>query len=45
MFKAETPGPMKDSALTPRITETARNLWLVYLGITIACILSLKWRA
>src|SRR5512139_3479691 len=43
LFKAETPGPMKDSALTPRITETARNLWLVYLGITVACILSLKW--
>ena len=42
LFKAETPGPMKDSALTPRITETARNLWLVYLGITIACIVSLK---
>lgn len=42
LFKAETPGPMKDSSLTPRITETARNLWLVYLGITIACILSLK---
>ena len=42
LFKAETPGPMKDAALTPRITETARNLWLVYLGITIACIVSLK---
>ena len=42
LFKAETPGPMKDTALTPRITETARNLWMVYLGITIACILSLK---
>lgn len=42
LFKAETPGPMKDSALTPRITETARNLWLVYLVITIACIMSLK---
>ncbi len=42
LFKAETPGPMKDSALTPRITETARNLWLVYLGITLACIASLK---
>ena len=42
LFKAETPGPMKDTALTPRITETARNLWLVYLSITIACILSLK---
>lgn len=42
LFKAETPGPMKDSALTPRITETARNLWLVYLGITLTCIASLK---
>ena len=42
LFKAETPGPMKESALTPRITETARNLWLVYLGITVACIASLK---
>ncbi|MBI5626579.1 MAG: TrkH family potassium uptake protein [Nitrosomonadales bacterium] len=42
LFKAETSGPMKDSALAPRITETARNLWLIYLSITIACILSLK---
>lgn len=42
LFKAETPGPMKDSTLTPRIAETARNLWLVYLGITLACIVSLK---
>ena len=42
LYKAETPGPMKESALTPRITETARNLWLVYFGITTACILSLK---
>jgi trk system potassium uptake protein TrkH len=43
LFKAETPGPMKDSALTPRITETARNLWLVYCMITAACILLLKF--
>lgn len=42
MFMAETPGPMKDSKLTPRITETAKNLWMVYAGITLACILSLK---
>jgi len=42
LFKAETPGPMKDAALTPRIAETARNLWLVYLSITLACITSLK---
>ncbi|MFA6903265.1 MAG: potassium transporter TrkG [Gallionellaceae bacterium] len=42
LYKAETPGPMKDASLTPRITETARNLWLVYLGITLACLISLK---
>ncbi len=40
LFKAEM--PMKDSALTPRITETARNLWLVYCLITLACIMLLK---
>lgn len=43
LFKAETPGPMKDSALTPRIAETARNLWVIYAGITLACIFVLKW--
>jgi len=39
LYKAETPGPMKDTKLTPRIAETAKGLWLVYLGITVACIL------
>jgi trk system potassium uptake protein TrkH len=43
MFKAETPGPMKDSQLTPRMTQTAKGLWLVYFGITVACVLGLKW--
>lgn len=42
LYKAETPGPMKDNKLTPRITETAKNLWLVYFGITVLCIVSLK---
>ena len=37
LYRAETPGPMKDTKLTPRITETARGLWLVYLGFSIAC--------
>ena len=42
VFMSETPGPMKDSKLTPRITETASNLWSIYAGITLACILALK---
>ncbi len=42
LFKAETPGQMKNAALTPRIADTARNLWVVYVLITLACIASLK---
>ncbi len=38
LYRAETPGPLKDTKLTPRITETAKALWLIYLGLTIACI-------
>ncbi|OGT19078.1 MAG: potassium transporter [Gammaproteobacteria bacterium RBG_16_57_12] len=37
LFRAETPGPMKDNKLTPRVTETAKALWYVYLAITLAC--------
>jgi trk system potassium uptake protein TrkH len=43
LFKAETPGPMKDTALTPRIAETARNLWIVYFAITLLCVVALRW--
>lgn len=41
LFKAETPGPMKDSKLTPRIEQTAKALWLVYAALTLACAVSL----
>jgi len=44
MYRAETPGPVKDTKLTPRITETAKALWLVYAGISLFCILGL-WGA
>lgn len=40
LYRAETPGPMKDSKLTPRITETAKALWLIYVGLTAACALA-----
>ena len=38
--KSEIPGPMKEDQLTPRLTETAKGLWLVYAGLTLACFLS-----
>jgi len=40
LFRAETPGPMKNNKLTPRITETAKALWYIYLGLTISCALA-----
>jgi len=42
LYKAETPGPVKNEKLTPRITQTAKALWFVYVLITVACILSLR---
>jgi trk system potassium uptake protein TrkH len=44
MFKAETPGPMKESRLTPRIAETAKGLWKVYFIFTVLCWLA-YWHA
>lgn len=35
LFAAESPGPSGDK-LHPRITDTAKRLWLIYLGYTIA---------
>ncbi len=43
LFRAEVPGPMKDSKLTPRITETAKALWYIYLWMTLACALAYWW--
>lgn len=40
LYRAETPGPVKDNKLTPRIAETAKALWYVYVAFTVACMLS-----
>ncbi|CAN8138725.1 K(+) transporter TrkH [uncultured Thiomicrorhabdus sp.] len=37
LYRAETPGPIKDSKIAPRISETAKALWFIYLGLTITC--------
>lgn len=42
LYRAEAPGPLKDSKLTARIADTAQALWLVYVGITVLCILCLR---
>jgi trk system potassium uptake protein len=42
LYKAEGPGPAKDEKLAPRITATAKSLWLAYTLITIAGCLALR---
>jgi trk system potassium uptake protein TrkH len=41
LYRSGAPGPVKDAKLAPRITETARTLWFVYAGMTVACALAL----
>jgi trk system potassium uptake protein TrkH len=41
LYKAEAPGVVKDK-LTPRITETAKSLWLIYVGLTLVCTMALR---
>jgi trk system potassium uptake protein TrkH len=42
LVKAETAGPMKDARLAPRIAQTARALWLVYVGLTAVCTITYR---
>ncbi|CAA0083307.1 Trk system potassium uptake protein TrkH [BD1-7 clade bacterium] len=42
LYRAETPGPIKDSKLTPRITETAKWLFFIYAILTSACAIAYR---
>ncbi|MBQ14314.1 MAG: TrkH family potassium uptake protein [Gammaproteobacteria bacterium] len=37
LYRAESPGPIKDNKLVPRLAETAKALWYIYLALTLAC--------
>ena len=43
-YRAESPGPVKDNKLVPRLAETAKSLWLLYLSLTVVCMLA-YWAA
>lgn len=42
LYKAEMPGPMKETRLTPRIAETARGLWGVYFTLSLVCFIAYR---
>ena len=37
LYRAESPGPIKDRKLVPRLAETAKALWYIYFSLTIVC--------
>ena len=37
LYRAESPGPVKDNKLLPRLAETAKALWFIYLSLTAVC--------
>jgi trk system potassium uptake protein TrkH len=43
IYKAETAGPLKETKLTPRIAETAKGLYAIYVSISFACVLAYRW--
>ena len=42
LYRAEAPGSVKDEKLTPRITQTAKALWLTYAGLTLLALIALR---
>ncbi len=40
LYKAESPGPVKDNKLLPRVTETAKALLFLYVTLTAICALA-----
>lgn len=40
LLVAETPGPVKNDKIAPRVGNATRYLWLIYLALTVSCALS-----
>lgn len=44
LYRAEIPGPQKNEKVQPRIAQTAKSLWIIYIFLTCVCGLAL-WAA
>ncbi|MBN6073874.1 potassium transporter [Aggregatibacter actinomycetemcomitans] len=40
LYRAEISGPLKENKMRPRITETAKTLWIIYTSLTLLCAFS-----
>lgn len=37
LYQSEMPGPLKEEKLTPRMADTAKNLWVIYVSLAFVC--------
>lgn len=42
LYQSEMPGPMKEEKMTPRLADTARNLWGLYSVLALGCAVAYK---
>jgi trk system potassium uptake protein len=42
LYRSETPGPLKEERMTPRLVDTAKNLWYIYVSMGISCALAYR---
>jgi trk system potassium uptake protein TrkH len=40
LMKAEVPSPIKEAGITPRVAETAKGFWKIYIVLTLLCTLA-----
>lgn len=40
LFRAEITGPFKEEKLTPRVAQTSKTLWMIYVGLVLFCAMS-----
>ncbi|MFM2478002.1 potassium transporter TrkG [Celerinatantimonas sp. MCCC 1A17872] len=40
VYLSETPGPLKEDKLTPKLADTAKHLWFIYVALAVVCALS-----
>lgn len=43
VFRAEFPGPLKETKLTPRIADTAKALYTIYFALSVTCFFAYRW--
>ena len=44
LFRAEITGPTRDAKLTPKLAQSAKAIWMIYVGLTIFCAIA-YWAA